>query len=125
MDGSNPQYRLRQCFNCEESTDFFCSECDQNLCGRCRRKHLHDLSTKNHETVPYRNKGRNIEIEEICRRHPYSIYIYYCKKCKRPLCEYCQMDHRFISHSVSWITSVYMDVKQICCTIAKDDLFII
>lgn len=49
MDSSNPHCRVRQCFKCEESTVFFCSKCDQNLCGPCRRTHLHDLSQ--HTTV--------------------------------------------------------------------------
>lgn len=122
MDSSNPQCTVRQCFHCEESTVFFCSTCNQNLCGPCKWKHLHDLSTANHKTVAYRDKRRDVKIEDMCRLHPENTYIYYCKTCKLPVCYECKWDHEFERHSITSFYSAYKVVKQICCTIKSEEL---
>lgn len=79
MDSSNSQYRVLQCFYCEESTVFWCITCKQNLCDSCRKKHLHDMSTAQHETVANRVIPGNINIEEMCRMHPENSYIFIVK----------------------------------------------
>lgn len=94
MDSSNLQCRVRQCFYCEESTVFVCSKCDQNICGPCRRKHLHKLSTTQYQTVAYRVKfGKKKLIAD-------RSFISYCNTCKLPLCAYCQRKHEVNSHPI-------------------------
>lgn len=98
MDSSNSQYRVLQCFYCEESTVFWCITCKQNLCDSCRKKHLHDMSIAQHETVVYRVNPGNISIEEMCRMHPENSYIFYCETCKLPVCYRCSEAHELSRH---------------------------
>lgn len=132
MDSSNPQCRVRQCFNCEESTVFFCSKCDQNLCGSCRRKHLHDLSTTHHDTVAYRVKLGEQDIEEMCRMHPYRKYIGYCETFKVPFCDYCMVEdiklqlHPILPIGIAFhriLTELNQTPSHIISTITNEDLF--
>lgn len=127
MDSSNPQCRVRQCFKCEGSTVFFCFMCDQNLCGPCRRKHLHDLSTTHHEThhaIVNRVKLGKRYIVQMCRIHPDSSYIYCCERCKLPLCDDCKTEHEL--HQIIPIYDIYSILytpSHIIRTIRSEDLF--
>lgn len=120
MDTFNPQCKVRQCFNCEESAVFFCFKCEQNLCGPCRTKHLNDLSTAHHETVVYKVKLGTKHPEEKCTLHPNKSYSFYCKTCELPLCDRCF--HAHVQQKVQLIYSAYNDYKDIIRTIRSEDL---
>lgn len=130
MDSSNPQSKVRQSFNCEESTVFFCFKCNRNLCGPCRTKHLHDLSPI-HETVVYRVKLGEIDIEEMCKIHPDSSYIGYCETCTLPLYDDCIKDHELQLHPILPIdialhhilTEMNQTPSHIISTITNEHLF--
>lgn len=122
-DSSNSQYRARQCFHCKESTVFVCSTCERSLCGPCRTKHIHNLSTAHHETVVYREHLGKINIEEICMVHHENRCDFYCKTCKRPVCSDCYIVHRL--HAVLPIERAYAEVKNsnIISSIRSEHLF--
>lgn len=124
MDNSNSQYTARQCFHCKESTVFVCSTCERSLCGPCRTKHIHDLSTAHHETVVYRENLGKINIEEICMVH-HENSDFYCTTCKLPICYDCYIVHRH--HAVLTIELAYAEVKntrsKIISSIRSEDLF--
>lgn len=126
MDSSNSQYRVLQCFYCEESTVFVCIKCKQNLCDSCRKKHLHDLSTTQHETVVYRVNPGNINIEEMCRMHPENSYIFYCETCKLPVCYRCSEAHELSRHHLIQIyvacTGLRQIYRHIISTIRSEEL---
>lgn len=111
MDSSNSQYRVLQCFYCEESTVFWCITCKQNLCDSCRKKHLHDMSIAQHETVVYRVNPGNINIEEMCRMHPENSYIFYCETCKLPVCYRCSEAHELSRHHLIQIYVAYTGIE--------------
>lgn len=113
MDSSNSQYRVLQCFYCEESTVFWCITCKQNLCDSCRKKHLHDMSIAQHETVVNRVNPGNINIEEMCRMHPENSYIFYCETCKLPVCYRCSEAHELSRHNLIQIYVAYTGLWQI------------
>lgn len=127
MDSSNSQYRVRQCFHCEESTVFVCSTCERSLCGPCRTKHLHNLLTSHHETVVYRENIGKINIEEMCTVHHKLSCIFYCKTCKLPFCRICLMVHVRQLHTVLPIEWAYAEVKkthsEIISSIKSEHLF--
>lgn len=127
MDCSNSQYRVRQCFHCEESTVFVCSTCERSLCAHCRTKHLHDLLTPHHGTVVYRENIGKINIEEMCMVHHKYSCVYFCKTCKLPICTICLMVHELQLHTVLPIKWAYAEVKkahsEIISSIRSEHLF--
>lgn len=127
MDSSNSQYRVRQCFHCEESTVFVCSTCERSLCGPCRTKHIHNLSTAHHETVVYRKNIGKINIEEMCTVHHKYSCVFYCKTCKLPFCRICSIVHESQLHNVLPIAWAYAEVKktpsEIISSIRSEHLF--
>lgn len=126
MNSSNSQCKVRQCFDCEEIMVSFCLKCNQNLCGPCRTKHLNDLSEPRHETVIYRDKPSNIDIEVMCRIHFGSSCIWYCDTCKLPLCADCETEHRLQWHPILRLTVAYSKEKRFLshfiCTIRSENL---
>lgn len=124
MDSSNLQYRARLCFHCKESTVFVCSTCERSLCGPCRTKHIHNLSTAHHETVVYRENLGKINIEEICMVHHENRCDFCCATCKLPICYNCYIVHPH--HAVLPIVLAYAEVKntrsKIISSIRSEDL---
>lgn len=118
--------KLRQCFDCEEFMVSFCLKCNQNLCGPCRTKHLNDLSEPRHETVIYRDKPSNIDIEVMCRIHFGSSCIWYCDTCKLPLCADCKTEHHLQWHPILPLNVAYSKEKRFLshfiCTIRSENL---
>lgn len=71
-------------------------------------KHLNDLSEPGHETVIYRDKPGNIDIEVMCMIHFGNDCICYCPTCKVPLCDDCKIEHEYWQcHDIIPINVVY------------------
>ncbi|XP_078311652.1 uncharacterized protein LOC111135303 isoform X2 [Crassostrea virginica] len=47
------QIRVKQCSLCQGDTEYYCYGCRQDLCIQCKKLHVIDLSTKNHEVTRY------------------------------------------------------------------------
>ena len=50
------QVNVKHCFLCQEDTGYFCYDCRQDLCSQCKKLHVIDISTKNHEVTNYKEK---------------------------------------------------------------------
>ncbi|XP_062582405.1 uncharacterized protein LOC134244150 [Saccostrea cucullata] len=88
------QCRVRQCFQCQEDTEFYCNTCKHGLCLQCKERHtIINLDTIYHDVVIYREKYGFIPKQEPCERHTDMFYKKYCHSCKIPLCFQCP-EHR-------------------------------
>lgn len=83
------QVHVRQCSKCSGDTEFYCFNCEVDLCVQCKENHLQYFSTKDHNVVIYREKFNHIPLSEICVRHPNKVYTKFCKPCLLALCKSC------------------------------------
>nr|XP_022336322.1 uncharacterized protein LOC111132791 [Crassostrea virginica] len=47
------QVNVKHCSLCQGDTEYYCYGCRQDLCIQCKKLHVIDLSTKNHEVTRY------------------------------------------------------------------------
>ena len=47
------QVSVKQCSLCQGDTEYYCYGCRRDLCIQCKKLHVIDLSTKNHEVTRY------------------------------------------------------------------------
>ncbi|XP_061187027.1 uncharacterized protein LOC133195183 [Saccostrea echinata] len=93
MLGFSTQCKVRQCFQCQGDTEFFCNICKHDLCLQCKERHVINLNTIYHDVVIYREKYEYIPKQETCVRHPDKMYEMYCQSCELPVCFQCK-EHR-------------------------------
>ncbi|XP_078312213.1 uncharacterized protein LOC111133298 [Crassostrea virginica] len=55
MEGTriSTQVSVKHCSLCQEDTEYYCYGCRQDLCIQCKKLHVIDLSTKNHEVTHF------------------------------------------------------------------------
>ncbi|XP_061171182.1 uncharacterized protein LOC133180730 [Saccostrea echinata] len=107
--GFSTQCKVRQCFQCQGETEFYCNTCKYDLCLQCKNRHVIDLDTINHDVIVYREKYEYISKQETCLRHTDRIYEKYCYSCKLPLCAQCT-EHR--NHKILDIRTAYKTNRQ-------------
>ena len=78
------------CYNCGNLKDiYYCFECSNSFCEKCKSKHLE----KNHNKI-FKKEDYN----KICPKH-FKYYKVYCETCKLLLCEDCPSFH--VKHELS------------------------
>ncbi|XP_071135298.1 uncharacterized protein PF3D7_1120000-like [Mytilus edulis] len=74
----------------------WCSECDEGLCGECKKHHAVSKASKNHETVSiakYKNLPTEVlQISQTCKLHN-EKYELFCAKHDCPCCKKCVKSH--------------------------------
>ena len=50
------QISIKHCSLCQGDTEYYCYGCQQDLCIQCKKLHVIDLSTKDHEVTSYTEK---------------------------------------------------------------------
>ncbi|XP_076076632.1 uncharacterized protein LOC143047448 [Mytilus galloprovincialis] len=74
----------------------WCSECDEGLCGDCKKHHVVSKASKNHETVSiakYKNLPTEVlQISQTCKLHN-EKYELFCTKHDCPCCKKCVKSH--------------------------------
>jgi hypothetical protein len=101
--------KVRHCFECLGDTEFYCNTCKQDLCVKCKEKHVLDLHTKIHDVVTYREKFNRFSTGEYCVRHSNEKYIMFCVQCNICVCNQCT-DHR--THSLVVLRAAYQAKRQ-------------
>lgn len=92
MDVANTNYKVRCCSKCPGDVAYFCSDCQWDLCPRCREKHDNDVSTTTHiflkcsetfncktEEVIYKRDPDNIETSYQTEKDKFHEVIFYLK----------------------------------------------
>lgn len=111
MDTSNTKYRIRECSECSEGLEYFCVTCSRDLCLECRMVHLLNLPDMKdaHTVINYREKSNYLKDQELCLRHPNSVYDNYCEVCKTPICPDCT-EHR--THKKTDVRTAYVTKRR-------------
>uniref|UniRef100_K1QKX7 B box-type domain-containing protein n=1 Tax=Magallana gigas TaxID=29159 RepID=K1QKX7_MAGGI len=73
---------------CEKNCQFYCNDCQQPICKKCRDEHQKIQETKNHEIVRYKNRKRPLPVEK-CNIHPTRHIDLLCEECQIPICSKC------------------------------------
>ncbi|KAK3105189.1 hypothetical protein FSP39_019287 [Pinctada imbricata] len=83
---------IKPCDLCEDDEDvnWFCKDCFQNLCDRCKKMHLKIPNCRNHEVVSIL-EGLAITkeaVSNLCQDHnvPFSFF---CRTCDENICSKC------------------------------------
>lgn len=111
------------CRDCPDSgvAAFFCKECYSFMCHECRKAHLRNFMSRNHNIVLL-DQIQNSGIEpflrsETCDRqgHDGQALVYYCvsKTCNKPVCKMCTvLEHQADrGHIVRRLADAYEDHK--------------
>ncbi|XP_062619776.1 uncharacterized protein LOC134281305 [Saccostrea cucullata] len=93
LKGSSTQSKVRQCFQCQGDTEFYCNTCKYDLCLQCKERHV----TNTHKVVFYRTKYSkrgyaiqcNVRQCSECKGNTE----FYCNTCKHDLCLQCKEKH--------------------------------
>ncbi|KAK3105036.1 hypothetical protein FSP39_015801 [Pinctada imbricata] len=83
---------IKPCDLCEEdeNVNWFCKDCDQSLCDRCKRTHLRSNISKSHIVLSI-SEGfamGKMNISNMCRVHD-KPFQFFCRTCDRNICAKC------------------------------------
>ncbi|KAK3105320.1 hypothetical protein FSP39_022493 [Pinctada imbricata] len=83
---------IKPCDLCEDDEDvnWFCKDCVQNLCDRCKKIHLKTIACKNHHIVSIL-EGVAIakkNVSNLCQDHD-ELFTYFCRTCDKNICSMC------------------------------------
>lgn len=81
--------RIKQCGQCDSDTEYYCHQCQQDLCHTCQEEHVVNWVTRNHEVTRYREKFNNLPKRELCAIHRDRYYNRFCESCGVLVCESC------------------------------------
>uniref|UniRef100_K1PL85 B box-type domain-containing protein n=1 Tax=Magallana gigas TaxID=29159 RepID=K1PL85_MAGGI len=105
--------------DCEKNCQFYCNECHQPLCEKCRDEHQKNKKSKNHEVVHYKQRKRQIPVEK-CKTHPTKYIDLLCEECQIPICSKCTATTEHRSHVFTDLEVVFAEKCSLCHTeIAK------
>lgn len=93
MDAVSTQTRVRTCSECQGDAEYFCKSHGCDICTECSLENgrgSNNLETKDHDLIVYRNKLCINLYQEICKRHPQSVYKHFCEVCVLPICSQCK-----------------------------------
>ncbi|XP_048747642.2 E3 ubiquitin-protein ligase TRIM71-like [Ostrea edulis] len=101
--GLSTQYKVRQCSQCQEDTEFYCNTCKHDLCLQCKEEHVAEKSTKYHSVVFYVTRHTQRNFTTQCKVRQCSQCQgdteFYCNTCKRDLCLQCKEKHVIDLHT--------------------------
>ncbi|KAK3104709.1 hypothetical protein FSP39_008373 [Pinctada imbricata] len=83
---------IKSCDLCEddENVNWFCKDCNQNLCDRCKRSHLRSNVSKSHIILSI-SEGFELgkrNLSNICQDHD-ELFTFFCRTCDRNICLKC------------------------------------
>ncbi|XP_033756597.1 uncharacterized protein LOC117339231 [Pecten maximus] len=75
----------------EDNVNWYCNDCQEALCNRCRECHTRGKKTKNDDVVPIEKADRQDDkpVPEVCKLHSGKLCDVYCCECDMLLCLQC------------------------------------
>ncbi|XP_021366702.1 uncharacterized protein LOC110459009 [Mizuhopecten yessoensis] len=81
------------CAWCEsiQEVNWFCNDCQEALCDKCKDGHQRGKKTRNDDVVPIReaNKQDQVVLPEVCKIHRGKTCDLYCSDCDIVMCTMC------------------------------------
>lgn len=62
------KYRVLQCFKCPGDTEYFCVNCQWDLCSNCKERHLSNLEKIEHSVLSFRELFHHLKNQNIIDR---------------------------------------------------------
>ncbi|XP_060075957.1 uncharacterized protein LOC132555627 [Ylistrum balloti] len=93
---------IYKCTLCDsvDRVRWFCNECQETLCDRCKEAHTRGKKTQNDDVVPIGQAIRTSSqtVSNMCKTHPDELITMYCLTCKSLICRICsEMFHKLHS----------------------------
>ena len=92
--------------DCKRNCQFYCNSCHQPLCVECRDDHIKSMDTKSHQVVLYRDRKRQLPVEE-CKIHRPNHIDLHCDECQVPLCSKCTTTLNHRGHTFSDLEQIF------------------
>ncbi|XP_021352308.1 uncharacterized protein LOC110449644 [Mizuhopecten yessoensis] len=75
----------------EDGVRWYCNDCQENLCDRCKETHTRGKKTKNDDVVSIGKANRHCDkpVPEVCKLHPGKLCDLYCSDCNLLICSMC------------------------------------
>ncbi|XP_021357032.1 uncharacterized protein LOC110452702 [Mizuhopecten yessoensis] len=75
----------------EDGVRWYCNDCQENLCDRCKEFHKRGRKTKNYDVVSIGEANRQGDkpVPEVCKLHPGKLCDLFCSDCNLLLCSMC------------------------------------
>ena len=105
------QVSIKHCSICLGTTEYYCHDCEADLCRPCKEMHVDILNIKYHNVTVYKGKCYKFPIREMCTKHKDQVIALYCKTCDFPVCFHCRK-HR--EHKLENIKTVYENKLMHC-----------
>lgn len=102
MDRASTAYRVHQCSECPEDTEYNCVSCPCNLCSHCKENHLKDLKTIDHNVVLYSYN---------CTQHEHNIQVDVNKACNTKLQEHRKIIHIIRNDALFYIPAILAGIN--------------
>ncbi|XP_033746925.1 transcription intermediary factor 1-beta-like [Pecten maximus] len=81
------------CVLCDSKDDvkWFCNDCQEALCDRCKEGHQRGKKTRNDDVVHIQqaNKHSGAVLQEVCKIHPGKSSDLFCTECNVVMCSLC------------------------------------
>ncbi|XP_021352323.1 uncharacterized protein LOC110449651 [Mizuhopecten yessoensis] len=75
----------------KDGVRWYCNDCQENLCDRCKETHTRGRKTKNDDVVSIgeANRQGDKSVPEVCKLHPGKLCDLYCSDCNLLICLMC------------------------------------
>ncbi|XP_021341187.1 uncharacterized protein LOC110442078 [Mizuhopecten yessoensis] len=75
----------------ENEVRWYCNDCQENLCDRCKEAHTRGKKTKNDDVVLIGKANRQGDklVPAVCKLHPGKLCDLFCSDCNELLCSIC------------------------------------
>ncbi|XP_033729922.1 tripartite motif-containing protein 45-like [Pecten maximus] len=75
----------------EHDVNWYCNDCQEALCDKCKETHQRARRTRNDEVVPIKqaNKQGEAVLPEVCKVHPGKTCDLFCTECNVAICLMC------------------------------------
>ncbi|XP_065938406.1 RING finger protein 207-like [Magallana gigas] len=99
--------------DCKKNYQFYCNDCHHRMCEQCRDKHQKNRKTMNHESVPYKQRKRQLPMQK-CKIHPTKDIDLLCEECQIPLCSKCATTKEHRGHVFTDLEMVFTENCSSC-----------
>ncbi|XP_033746854.1 uncharacterized protein LOC117332075 [Pecten maximus] len=74
-----------------QDVNWYCNDCQEALCDKCKETHQRARRTRNDEVVPIKqaNKQAEVVLPEVCKKHPGKTCDLFCTECNVAICSMC------------------------------------
>ncbi|XP_033747168.1 tripartite motif-containing protein 45-like [Pecten maximus] len=74
-----------------QDVNWYCNDCQEALCDRCKEGHKRGKKTRNDDVVPIKqaNKTGQVVLPEVCKLHPGKTCDLFCTECNVAICSMC------------------------------------